>query len=280
MPRAGILTFALALLVATAVPATGASELPFQSLKGEPGLKSASALVLDARGNPIYAKDADTVRPIASITKLMTAMVILDSGLDLRDEITITRADRDMVRLTGSRLDYGATLPRGELVQLALMSSENRAASALGRTFPGGMDWFIERMNQKARSLGMHNTRFADPAGLKSENVSTASDLAKLVAAAQQYPLIRKATTSKRKEVRPYPRRGPLAYGNTNRLLKNANWDISLSKTGYLDEAGRCLVMQANIDGEDISIVLLNSFGKLTPFGDSNRLRKWMLTSS
>ena len=252
----------------------------FSDLKGNPGLRSASALVLDAKGNVIYSKDIDSVRPIASITKLMTAMVVLDSGLDLQESITITKEDRDLVRLTGSRLDYGATLSRKELVLLALMSSENRAATALGRNYPGGMHKFVTDMNRKAKALGMIDSEFADPAGLHSQNVSTAQDLAIMVAAAGDYALITEATTTQRKQVRPYDKRGPLNYGNTNRLLKNANWDIELSKTGYINEAGRCLVMQANIEGEDVSIVLLNSFGKLTPFGDSNRLRKWMLASS
>ena len=252
----------------------------FTHLEGNPGLRSASALVLDAKGDVIYGKDVDTVRPIASITKLMTAMVVLDSGVDLDEKITITRADRDLIRLTGSRLDFGATLSRRELILLAVMSSENRAAMALGRTYPGGMERFVDQMNHKARSLGMGNSRFADPAGLKADNVSTAKDLARMVAAAEDYPLITQASTTTRMEVRPYSNRGPLTYGNTNRLLKNKNWDIELSKTGYINEAGRCLVMQANIEGEDVSIVLLNSFGKLTPFGDSNRLRKWLLTNS
>jgi serine-type D-Ala-D-Ala endopeptidase (penicillin-binding protein 7) len=257
-----------------------ASSPDFSSLSGDPKLKSASALVLDSQGRVIYGKDVDTVRPIASITKLMTAMVVLDGRLDLDEKITITRDDRDLIKLTGSRLEYGATLPRRELIQLALMSSENRAATALGRTFPGGMNAFVQAMNHKAKSLGMSNSHFADPAGLKTQNQSTASDLALMVKAADAYPLITQATTTRRQDVRPYRGRGPLTYGNTNRLLKNASWDIELSKTGYINEAGRCLVMQANIEGEEVSIVLLNSFGKLTPFGDSNRLRKWMLASS
>ncbi|GHD16540.1 D-alanyl-D-alanine carboxypeptidase [Halioglobus japonicus] len=252
----------------------------FTDLPGNPGLKSASAIVLDDKGNLIYGKDVDTVRPIASITKMMTAIVILDSGVSLDKKITITKDDRDLIRLTGSRLEYGASLTRREMLLLALMSSENRAATALGRTYPGGMDNFLADMNRKARELGMHNSHFADPAGLRSENVSTASDLAKMIEAAEDYPLITEASTTTRKDVYPYRGRGHLTYGNTNRLLKNASWDIELSKTGYINEAGRCLVMQANIEGEDVSIVLLNSFGKLTPFGDSNRLRKWMLANS
>lgn len=249
----------------------------FAGLTGDPQLRSASALVIDADGNVIYGKDIDTVRPIASITKLMTAMVIIDSGLDLDEKITVTKADRDLVQLTGSRLEAGAALSRRQMIMLAVMSSENRAAAALGRTYPGGTTAFVAQMNEKAAVLGMTDSRFSDPAGLKVENQSTASDLVRLVAAAENYPLIRKASTTQRMEVRPYAKRGPLVYGNTNRLLKNKNWDIALSKTGYINEAGRCLVMQATIEGESVSIVLLNSFGKLTPFGDSNRLRKWML---
>ncbi len=249
----------------------------FNNLQGDPKLRSASALVVGADGNIIYGKDADTVRPIASITKLMTAMVIIDSGVDLDEKITVTRDDRDQVQLTGSRLEFGARLSRREMILLSIMSSENRAAAALGRTYPGGKTKFVAQMNRKAADLGMNNSHFADAAGLKVENKSNASDLAKMVTAARSYPLIHEASTTTRLEVRPYARRGPLVYGNTNRLLKNSSWDIALSKTGYINEAGRCLVMQANIEGESVSIVLLNSFGKLTPFGDSNRLRKWML---
>jgi D-alanyl-D-alanine endopeptidase (penicillin-binding protein 7) len=272
-----IISFLFIVFIATAATANNSR---FSELKGTPELRSASAIVLDADGNLIYGKDVNTVRPIASITKLMTAMVVLDAQLDLDEKITITKEDRDLIRLTGSRLGYGATLARRELILLALMSSENRAATALGRTFPGGMDNFILAMNQKASSLGMDNSQFADPAGLNAKNVSTATDLAKMLAAAEGYPLITQSTTTRRMDVWPYAKRGPLTYGNTNRLLKNESWNIELSKTGYIHEAGRCLVMQANIEGEDISIVLLNSFGKLTPYGDSNRLRKWMLASS
>ncbi|MDX2418951.1 MAG: serine hydrolase, partial [Xanthomonadales bacterium] len=252
----------------------------FTGVKGSPNLRTASALVIKYEGEVIYCKDIDTFRPIASITKLMTAMVILDSGLDLDEKITVTKEDRDLVQLTGSRLEYGATLSRREMILLAIMSSENRAATALGRNFPGGKTAFVAAMNKKAVNLGMTDSHFADPAGLHIENQSTARDLIKMVTAAQAYPLIKKASTTTRIEVRPYKKRGPLVYGNTNRLLKNKSWDIALSKTGYINESGRCLVMQATIEGERVSIVLLNSFGKLTPFGDSNRLRQWMLASS
>ena len=274
------LPWALCLMLLLPTTAFAASFGKFSQLLGHPELKSASAIVLDEAGNVIYGKDTDTVRPIASITKLMTAMVILDAGLDLEDRITVTQADRDLMRLTGSRLDYGATLSRRQMLLLALMSSENRAASALGRTYPGGLDAFITAMNLKAEALGMRNSQFADPAGLHGDNLSTARDLALMVRAAGSYPLIAEASTTAGMEVYPFSGRGALNYNNTNRLLKNQSWDIGLSKTGYLDEAGRCLVMQAIIEGEPVSIVLLNSFGKLTPFGDSNRLRKWMLANS
>lgn len=271
-------TLIVALLASSQPTLTQASN--FTGLEGNPGLRSASAMVINAKGNVIYGKDIDTIRPIASITKLMTAMVILDSSLDLNEKITVTKADRDLVQLTGSRLEYGASLPRREMILISIMASENRAATALGRTFPGGMKTFVAQLNKKALELGMSNSHFADPAGLNPENTSTARDLMKMVTAAENYSLIKQASTTTRIEVRPYSKRGPLVYGNTNRLLKNQTWDIALSKTGYINEAGRCLVMQANIEGEWVSIVLLNSFGKLTPFGDSNRLRKWMLAKS
>ncbi len=271
-----VITMILAVALGSFMPAAVIAS-NFSSLEGDPHLRSASALVIDIDGNVIYGKDIDTPRPIASITKLMTVMVIIDSGVDLQEKITVTRDDRGLVQRTGSRLEYGATLTREQMILLAIMSSENRAAAALGRTFPGGMKQFVAQMNAKAVQLGMRDSRFADPAGLNVENMSTASDLVKMVTAAYGYPLIRQASTTRRIEVYPYTKRGPLTYGNTNRLLKNKSWDIALSKTGYINEAGRCLVMQATIEGESVSIVLLNSFGKLTPFGDSNRLRKWML---
>ncbi len=176
----------------------------FTHLKGSPGLRSASALVTDADGNIIYGKDIDAVRPIDSITKLMTAMVILDSGLDLNEKITVTREDRDLVQLTGSRLEYGATLSRREMILLAIMSSENRAATALGRNWPGGMVQFVAQMNTKAAQLSMGHSHFTDPAGLNAENISTASDLVKMITAANDYPLIRQASTTQRQTTNEY----------------------------------------------------------------------------
>ncbi|MET0094786.1 MAG: serine hydrolase, partial [Sedimenticola sp.] len=189
-------------------------------------LRSKSALVIDGSGQTVYAKDIDQPRPIASITKLMTAMVIIDSGLSLEEKIRIGKADRDLLKLTGSRLKYGATLSRGELLRVALLASDNRAASALGRTFPGGHEGIIEAMNHKAAVLGMSTSRFTDPTGLDAGNIASARDLAKMVRAAMAYPLIRQATTLKSVEVYPYKGRGKLRFGNTNRLLKNRKWKI------------------------------------------------------
>lgn len=239
-------------------------------------LKSTSALIVDRFDNPLFEKSIDQPLPIASITKLMTAIVILDAKLPLDEEITITKDDRDLIRLTGSRLKFGAILTRRELIMLALMSSENRAAAALGRNYPGGVEAFTKAMNDKAISLGMHNSHFSDPAGLKSDNVASPRDLVTLARTAALYPLIHEATTATELTVKPYRKKGPLRYVNTNRLIKNKKWDIELSKTGYINEAGRCLLMQTEIAGQPLVIVLLNSYGKLTPFGDANRIRKWI----
>ena len=267
----------LARLEAGSQPQQSAVSGLWQALNAEKlKLRSASVLVEDQSGNIVYAKQVNEARPIASITKLMTAMVILDSALDLQEKITITKDDRDLLRLTGSRLKYGATLTREELIRLALMASENRASNALARTYPDGKEAFVAAMNNKAGALGMHDSRFADPAGLDAGNVASARDIVKMVRAAQTYPLIREATTTRTIAVRPYKGRGELKFGNTNRLLKHKSWAIKLSKTGYINEAGRCLVMQAEIADQPLVIVLLNSFGKLTPYGDSNRIRKWI----
>ncbi len=249
----------------------------FSHLAGNPDLRSASALILDATGNMIYGKDTDKVRSIASITKLMTAMVVLDAGLDLDEQITVTEEDIDTVRGTGSRLAIGATLSRRDMVLLAVMASENRAASALGRTYPGGIEAFVTAMNDKARALGMQHSHFADATGLQTQNLSTARDLAVMISAASKYPLITQASTTQEMVVHPFADEQSLTYHTTNRLLNHEDWQIGLSKTGFINEAGRCLVMKARIGDEDVSIVLLNSFGKLTPFGDSNRLRRWLL---
>jgi D-alanyl-D-alanine endopeptidase (penicillin-binding protein 7) len=241
-------------------------------------LRSDAVLVTDEAGNLVYGKRTRERKSIASITKLMTAMVVLDSGLDLDTPIRIEEADRDRLRHSRSRLWIGrATLSRGDMLMVSLMSSDNRAAAALARTsFPGGTPAFVATMNRKARALGMTDTSFADSSGLDAANRSTAEDLARMIAAAAGYPFIREVTTLGEAEVRPYAGGGALVYRNTNPLVRNQKWQVELSKTGYINESGRCLVMQARIAGRRLRIVLLDSFGKLTPVGDSNRLRKWI----
>ena len=210
-------------------------------------VRSASALILDTNGQEVYAKQVDEPRPIASITKLMTAMVVLDGALPLHERITIVKEDRDLIQLTGSRLSYGATLTREQLLRLALMASENRAANALARSWPGGKAAFVETMNRKAHALGMGRSHFIDPAGLDPGNVASARDVGKMVRASLAYPLIREATTTRSLSVYPYKGRGPVRYANTNRLVNSDAWTIAVSKTGYLNEAGRCLAMQTEI---------------------------------
>jgi D-alanyl-D-alanine endopeptidase (penicillin-binding protein 7) len=238
-------------------------------------LRSSSALVQDAgTGEVVIGKNADAVVSIASITKLMTAMVILDHGLDLDEEIVLGREDAVRMKGSRSRLRTGLSLTRGDLLLLALMASDNRAAAALGRSYPGGIEEFVDAMNAKAAQLEMEETRFVEPTGLSPANVSTASDLAKLVRAAHEYPLIREYSTKSRATVRASGRL--LSYGNTNNLVRSKYWDIELSKTGYISEAGRCLVMQVRLAEKDLIVVLLDSWGKQSRIGDANRIRKWL----
>jgi len=250
-----------------------------QSLPGKAdalNLKSAGALVIDQSANRVlYAKNVDAVVPIASITKLMTAIVALDSNGALDETIVIGEADVDDIKYTRSRLRVGTVLTREALLKLALMASENRAAAALARAYPGETRAFVAAMNQKAIELDMLRTRFVDGTGLSSENVSTAQDLARLVVAAHGYPLIREFTTAPAYAVE-LPNGRLAYYNNSNGLVKNAGWTIGLSKTGYINEAGRCLVMQSRIASLPVVIVLLDSWGRNTRMGDANRIKKWM----
>ena len=239
-------------------------------------VKSTSALVIEqGEGRTLFAKNIDAVVPIASITKLMTAMVVLDARLDLREGIAITEDEVDLLKGTRSRLKLGTVLERDELLRLALMASENRAAAALGRAYPGGRTAFVTAMNHKAFELGMTSTRFVDSTGLSSENVSTAQDLAKMVTAAYRYPLIQEFTTLPDYVVHTGNGR-PLAFRNSNGLVKDGAWHIEVSKTGYISEAGRCLVMQARIGAKPVIIVLLDSWGRYTRIGDANRIKRWI----
>lgn len=243
-------------------------------------VKSTSALVLDQSGQRVlYAKNVEWVVPIASITKLMTALVVLDSGQPLDEPIKISKEDRDGLKGTRSRLTVGMSVAREDLLRIALMASENRAAAALTRAYPGGADAFVAAMNRKAAELGMWRSRFVDGTGLSSGNVSNAQDLARLVGAAYRHPLIREYTTDSEYTVRLANGR-KMQFTNSNRLVRNSGWDIGLSKTGYISEAGRCLVMQANIASTPVVIVLLDSYGHLSRLGDANRIKKWMESNS
>jgi D-alanyl-D-alanine endopeptidase (penicillin-binding protein 7) len=238
-------------------------------------LRSKAVMVQDAEtGEIVINKNSEALVPIASITKLMTAMILLDRGLDLEQRIVVSREDVDTVKGTRSRLMPGTTLTRDELLLLALMASENRAAAALARTYPGGHPAFVKAMNEKAAELGMSDSTFVEPTGLSPSNVSSPRDLVKLVRAAHGYPLIREYSTRDRTTVKVFNR--PLRFVNTNGLVRNSRWDIELSKTGYISEAGRCLVMQVRVASKDLIVVLLDSWGKQSRIGDAQRIRQWL----
>ena len=282
-PLEGIVAMcALVFVLALSIGFAQADEIRDSSVR-KIALRSSSALVQDAgTGEVVFGKNADAVVPIASITKLMTAMVTLDRGLDLDERITLSREDAVGMKGSRSRLRTGIALTRGDLLLLALMSSENRAAAALGASYPGGLEAFVDAMNAKAAVLDMNESRFVEPTGLSPANVSTAGDLAKMVRAAHDYPLIREYSTKNRATVKATTTAGrstrtlPLQYGNTNGLVRSSYWDIELSKTGYISEAGRCLVMHVRLADKDLIVVLLDSWGKHSRIGDANRIRKWL----
>ena len=253
---------------------------PTQAVGDEPPhLSSAKALVIHQQtGKTFYAKNIDQQTPIASVTKLMTAMVVLDAKQPMDDWLYVTSDDEDHIKGTHSRLKIGTALTRGEFMRLALIASENRAATTLGRHYPGGISAFVQAMNNKAASLGMTSTHFVEPSGLDRANVSTAEDLAKMVNAAYNYSEIREVTTIAQHDVMLEDASRPLQFINTNALVRAGDWGIGLSKTGFIKEAGRCLVMQAQISGQPFIIVLLDSVGKLSRIGDANRIRKWLET--
>ena len=243
-------------------------------------LRSSVALVVDQDTDEVLlSKNPEAVLPIASITKLMTAMVVADAGLPLEEELSITTLDvLDTGKSSSSRLAAGSRLSRGELLHLALMASENRAALALGANFPGGLQAFVDAMNRKAVELGMRDTRYVEPTGLSSANRSSAKDLSVLVKAAMQYPLIRELSTTPEAQVAVGARQ--LQFRNTNGLVRNPEWEIGVQKTGYISEAGRCLVMQASLAGRNLILVLLDSAGKYSRIGDAERIRKWLVQSA
>ena len=238
-------------------------------------LKSSVALVLDRNTNEIlFSKNAQAVLPIASITKLMTSMVVFEQLQDLDEVLSITQDDVDTEKHSGSRLAVGTRLSRREMLHLALMSSENRAAHALGRHFPGGLGAFVDAMNERARELGMHDTRFVEPTGLSSRNQSSAHDLALLVKASHAHELLRQFSVTPEAQVAVGKKQ--LQFRNTNGLVRGGTWDIALQKTGYIAEAGRCVVMQATLAGRELIMVLLDSAGRYSRIGDAERLRKWI----
>jgi D-alanyl-D-alanine endopeptidase (penicillin-binding protein 7) len=242
-------------------------------------LKSSVALVVDQDTNEVlFSKNSQAVLPIASITKLMTALVVVEAGQSLDETVVVTDEDIDSEKGTHSKLAVGTSLPRGEMLHLALMSSENRAANALGRNYPGGLSAFVTAMNLKAQSLGMHDTHYVEPTGLSSRNQSSAKDLAMLVKVAHEYPLLRELTTSREHQVALGRRQ--VQFHNTNGLVSSPAWDIGLQKTGYITEAGRCLVMQARMAGRKLIMVFLDSTGKYSRIGDAERVRKWVNTNA
>jgi D-alanyl-D-alanine endopeptidase (penicillin-binding protein 7) len=238
-------------------------------------LRSAVALVVDAgNGEILYEKNANAVLPIASITKVMMSMVVLDARQPLGEKITIDETDRDTERSSSSKLPMGSTLTRAELLQLALMSSENRAASALARSYPGGLSAFVSAATRKAAAIGMRDSVFMDGTGLSSSNVSTARDLAVMVEHASRYPLISEYSTAS--ELRVRTPHGSRIFRTTNRMVGGSDWDLSLQKTGYISESGNCLVMRGSVDGRRVILVLLDSFGRYSRLGDAQRIRRWL----
>jgi D-alanyl-D-alanine endopeptidase (penicillin-binding protein 7) len=238
-------------------------------------LRSSVAYVLDQTSSEVlFEKNSTVALPIASITKLMTGLLVVQAQQNLDEVLTVTDADVDKQKFTSSRLPVGARMTRGNLLHIALMSSENRAAAALGRNYPGGITAFVAAMNAKARELGMHDTHYVDSSGLSSQNVSSARDLAKLVAVAHQEPLLRQYTTDPNYVVEASGRR--MQYHNTNYLVAQPDWNIGLQKTGFINEAGRCLVMQAMIQGRNVIMVFLDSKGKQSRTADAGRMRRWL----
>ena len=269
-----VLIFVLAAIGATAATA---EQVTLDAAKLR--LMSANVVVIDAGdGNRVYSKAADEVTPIASLTKLMTAMVVLDAQQPGDEALEIDMDDFDYLKGSRSRLRMGATLSRDEMLRLALMASENRAASSLARHYPGGSTAFVAAMNAKAASLGMSRTRYEDPTGLSPRNVSTANDLARLVRAASDYPLIREYSTTPEHLVEVQSTGQTLGFNNSNALVKSGTWDIQLQKTGYIREAGRCVVMLATIASRPMVIVLLDSIGKVARMGDAQRVKHWLET--
>lgn len=262
-------------VAAVAAPATAAELAGLHKTDDPLSLRSNVAFVVDQNSSEVlFEKNANVALPIASLTKLMTGMIVMEAGQDLDEVLRVTDEDVDRLKYSSSRLPVGARMTRRELLHITLMSSENRAASALGRNYPGGIEAFVGAMNAKARALGMDDTRYVDTSGLSSSNVSSARDLAKLVVAAHEQPLLREFSTTPNSTVQASGR--TMHYNNTNYLVSLPDWNIGLQKTGFINEAGRCLVMQAMIHGRNVVMVFLDSKGKMSRTADAGRIRKWL----
>lgn len=263
----------IAVCLALAVSAAHASKLNTDNIQ----TASVSTFVTDLDTNKtLFQKNADIIMPVASLTKVMTAMVVLDADLALDEAISFEQQDKERIYNGYSRIRMGSTLSRGEALHIALMSSENLATAALARHYPGGYGAFIKAMNAKAKSLGMTDTVFVDSSGLNPDNVSTAADITKMIKAAYDYPKIRQYSTTPVHTAYFKKPRYKLGYTNTNALVRGQKWDVALSKTGYLDIAGHCLAMITEVEGKQLLIVTLDAYGKLTPIGDAGRIKKWL----
>lgn len=278
-----IVSLLLALTATVTLPSTAAAQSPAQTQR-DPSklhLASGSALVIDLNTNKeLYSYHADRVRPIASVTKLMTAMVVLDAKLPMDEMLTMTIANNPEMKGVYSRVRLGSELNRRETLLITLMSSENRAANSLANHYPGGYPAFIKAMNAKARALGMSHTRYVEPTGLSTQNVSTAQDLVKLLVAARKYPQLGELSSTSEKTVAFRKPNYTLGFRNTDRLVNKSNWDIALTKTGFTNEAGHCLVLLTKMDNRPVAMVILDAFGKYTHFADASRIRQWLETGS
>jgi len=278
-----ILSLLLLLTGTATLPSTAAAQPPAQ-VQRDPSklhLASGSALLIDLNSNKeLYSSHADRVVPIASVTKLMTAMVVLDAKLPMDEMLTMTIANNPEMKGVYSRVRLGSQLDRRETLLITLMSSENRAANSLANAYPGGYPAFIKAMNAKARSLGMAYTRYVEPTGLSTQNVSTARDLAKLLMASRKYPMLSELSTTREKTVAFRKPNYTLGFRNTDHLVNKSNWDIKLTKTGFTNEAGHCLVLLTRMDNRPVAMVILDAFGKYTHFADASRMRQWLETGS
>nr|WP_314872086.1 D-alanyl-D-alanine endopeptidase [uncultured Pseudomonas sp.] len=279
-----ILSLLLVLTGTTILPTAAGAATPPSQAQRDPAklhLASGSALLIDLNSNrELYASHADRVVPIASVTKLMTAMVVLDAKLPMDEQLTMTIANNPEMKGVYSRVRLGSQLDRRETLLITLMSSENRAANTLANHYPGGYGAFIKAMNAKARSLGMSHTRYVEPTGLSTLNVSTARDLGKLLLASRKYPLLSDLSTTREKTVAFRKPNYTLGFRNTDHLVNKSNWDIKLTKTGFTNEAGHCLVLLTKMDNRPVAMVILDAFGKYTHFADASRMRQWLETGA